>query len=179
MKKFRIGATEEKIIQTIGLGFLIVVALTSPNLPRVLIPILKDRGKKGFKKLLKQLEEKRIVYLSGEKIWLTKKGRKLLDEIYLSNFEIEKTKKWDGQWRLVSYDVPEIYKKSRDIFRSVLEQNGFYQIHKSLWVSPYDCKEEIAVFCKNLNITKNVIVMTTNRLPNQEDMIEHFDLNKS
>ncbi|KKQ73566.1 MAG: Transcriptional regulator, PaaX family [Berkelbacteria bacterium GW2011_GWB1_38_5] len=168
---------EEKIIEVAGLGILSLAVLTSPNLSKILIPILKDRGKKGFKKLLKQLEEKRVVYLSGEKIRLTKRGRELLNEIYLSNFKITKADRWDGQWRLVSYDVPEIYKKSRNIFRRVLESNGFYQIHKSLWVSPYDCKEEIAVFSKNLNMTDDVIVMNTDLLPNQKEMIKHFKLN--
>lgn len=176
MSRLKFGINERKIIQGIGIGVLAFAALTSPNLPRVLLPILKKRGQKGFSKILKQLEEKRVVYLSGDKIRLTKKGRKLLDEIYLSNFKITKTDKWDGLWRLVSYDVPEKYKKSRNIFRKVLENNGFIQIHKSLWVSPYDCKEEIAVFCKNLNMTNDVIVMTTDHLPNQEEMIEHFGL---
>ena len=179
MKRLKLGVNERKIIQGIGLGFLVIVALTSPNLPRVLIPLIKRRGQKEFRKLLKKLEEKRVVYLSGEKIRLTKKGRKLLDEIYLSEFKITKSDKWDGHWRLVSYDVPEIYKNSRNIFRQVLENNGFCQIHKSLWVSPYDCKEEIAVFCKNLNMTKDVIVMTTDHLPNQNDMVEHFGLKEN
>jgi len=178
MKRLKLGINERKIIQAIGFGFLVVVALSSPSpkLPQILISLIKRRGQKEFKKLLKKLEEKRVVYLSGEKIKLTKKGRKLLDEIYLSEFKITKSDKWDGQWRLVSYDVPEIYKGSRNLFRKVLENNGFYHIHKSLWVSPYDCKEEIAVFCKNLNMTKDVIVMTTDHLPNQQDMIEHFKL---
>jgi len=153
-----------------------MVAFTSPQFPRVLYPIIKRRCQKEFKKLLKRLEEKRIVYLSGEKIKLTKRGRKLLNEIYLSEFKITKSDKWDGLWRLVSYDVPEIYKNSRNVFRQVLENNGFQPIHKSLWVSPDDCKEEIAVFCKNLNMIKDVIVMTTDHLPNQKEMIEHFNL---
>lgn len=179
MRRLKVGINEKEVIEYIGLGFVLLAAFTSPNLPRVLIPLIKKRGIKWIRKLLKQLEEKRVVYLSGEKILLTKKGRKLLNELYLSNFKIIKTNKWDGKWRLVSYDVPEIYKKSRDIFRRVLENNGFYQIHKSLWVSPYDCKEEIAVFCKNLNMTKDVIVMNTDFLPNQNDMIEHFNLKKT
>lgn len=176
MKRLKLGINERKIIQAIGLGFLVAVALTSPRLPQVLVPLIKRRGQKEFRKLLKKLEAKRIVYLSGEKIKLTKNGRKLLNEINLSEFKISKSDKWDGQWRLVSYDVPELYKGSRNLFRKVLENNGFHQIHKSLWVSPYNCKEEIAVICKNLNTTNDVIVMTTDHLPNQQEMIKHFNL---
>lgn len=178
MGRLKIGINERKIIECIGSGFILIAALTSPNLPRVLMPFVKKRGIKWIKKLLKQLEDKNVVNLSGEKILLTKKGKKLLNEIYLSNFTITKNEKWDGLWRLVSYDVPEKYKKSRNIFRNVLEQNGFHQVHKSLWVSPYDCKEEIAVFCKNLNMINDVIVMTTDHLPNQEEMVELFEIKK-
>ncbi|MBM2820434.1 MAG: PaaX family transcriptional regulator, phenylacetic acid degradation operon negative regulatory [Candidatus Berkelbacteria bacterium] len=176
MRRLKIGINEKEIIEYIGIGFILVAALTSTNFPRVFIPLVKKRGIKWIKKLFKQLEEKRVIYLSGEKVKLTKKGREILDKIYLSKFKIDKTGKWDGLWRLVSYDVPEIYKHSRNTFRRVLENNGFRQIHKSLWVSPFDCKEEVAVFCKNLNMTKNVIVMMTDHLPNQEEMIEHFNL---
>jgi len=105
--RLKFGNNERKIIEYIGLGFILVAALTSPNLPRVLMPLVKKRGIKWIKKLLKQLEDKNVVNLSGEKIQLTKKGKKLLNEIYLSNFTIIKNEKWDGLWRLVSYDVPE------------------------------------------------------------------------
>jgi hypothetical protein len=176
MNRFRIGVNEEKIIEAIGLGFIVVAVLTSPNLPRILIPFIKRRGQKEFKKLLKGLEEKRVVYLSGEKIKLTKKGKKLLSEIYLSKFSITKSEKWDGKWRVVSYDVPEIYKKSRNLFRMVLENNDFILLHKSLWASPYDCKEEIAVFAKNLGVQNDVIIMTADKLPDQDDLLRNFNL---
>ena len=58
----------------------------------------------------------------------------------------------------------------------ILERNNFYQTQKSLWVYPYECKEEIAVICKNLNILPYVIVMTTEKLPNEEKMVAHFGL---
>jgi len=177
--RLKLGENEKEIIKAIGLGLLVVASFALPNLPIAIRQIQKMRGNKGFQKLLKQIEKKRYVRLSGEKIKLTAKGRKLLDEIYLSEFKIAKSEKWDKKWRLVSYDIPEIYKKSRNIFRKVLENNNFYQIHKSLWVSPYDCKEEIAVFAKNLGLSEYVIVIATERLPNQREMIGYFGLKEN
>lgn len=178
-RRFKLGENEKEIIKVIGLGLLVVASLALPNLPLAINSIQKVRGNKGLRKLLKQLKKKNVIYLGGEKIKLTAKGRKLLDEIYLSEFKIVKSEKWDKKWRLVSYDIPEIYKKSRNLFRKVLENNDFYQVHKSLWVSPYDCKEEIAVFAKNLGLSKYVIVMTTDKLPNQKEMIEYFGLKEN
>ncbi len=171
-----IGENEKEIIRYIGLGLFIAGSFVIPNLPVALQPIIKMRGNKGLRKMLKNLEKKRYINLGGEKIKLTLRGRKLLNKIYLSEITIKEPKKWDGNWRLVAYDIPEIYKKSRELFREILERNGFYQIQKSLWVHPYECKEEIAVICKNINILPYVVVMTTEKLPNESDMIDHFDL---
>jgi len=178
-RKFRLGENEKQIILCVGLGLFIVASFVLPNLPIALQPILKMRGHKGFQKLLKKLKNKNIIELGGEKIKLTKKGKEFLKEIQIGKINIKPQKEWDGIWRLVSYDIPEIYKKSRDLFRKILESNGFYQIQESLWTHPYDCKEEIAILAKNINITQYVIVMMTDKLPNQKEMKEHFGLNEN
>ncbi len=38
-----------------------------------------------------------------------------------------------GQLCVVSYDIPEIAKKSRAVFRGFLKRSGFAQLHKSTW----------------------------------------------
>jgi len=175
-KQFRIGENEKEIIKYIGLGVLVVASFALPNLPIAIRSIEKMRGNKGLQKLIKNLKNKNIIYLGGEKIKLTKQGKKLLKEIYLSEIEIIKTKKWDGIWRLVSYDIPEKYKKSRNLFRLILERNNFYKIQESLWVNPYECKEEIAVLANDISITPYIIVLSTDHLPNQKEMEKYFGL---
>jgi len=171
-----IGENEKDIIKIVGLGIFSLVSLALPTLPVAIQPILKMRGNKGLQKLLKNLEKKRYINLGGEKIKLTSRGKKLLNEIYISEITIPKPKVWDGNWHLVAYDIPEIYKKSRESLREILLQNDFYQIQKSLWVHPYECAQEMAVFCKNLNVLPYVVMMTTGKLPNEEEMVAHFNL---
>ncbi|KKQ18047.1 MAG: hypothetical protein US31_C0011G0029 [Berkelbacteria bacterium GW2011_GWA1_36_9] len=175
-KKPIIGENEKEIIKCVGLGLFVVASIVLPNLPMALQPIFKMRGNKGLQKLLKNLEKKRYINLGSEKIKLTSKGKELLQKIYISEITISKPKEWDGNWHLIAYDIPEIYRNYRDDFREFLERNNFYQTQKSLWVYPYECKEEIAVICKNLNILPYVIVMTTEKLPNEEKMVAHFGL---
>jgi len=177
-RKIFIGENEKEIIKCVGLGLIVIASFAFPTLPVALRPIFKMRGNKGLQKLLKNLEKKRFINLGGEKIKLTSKGKKLLDEIYLSEIKIPTPGEWDGNWHLVAYDIPEIYSKSRNLLRCFLERNEFYQIQKSLWVHPYECKEEVAVFCKHINILPWVIVMITAKLPNEEDMVDHFGLDK-
>ncbi|OGD57401.1 hypothetical protein A2V71_00145 [Candidatus Berkelbacteria bacterium RBG_13_40_8] len=176
-KRFiKIGETEKKIIKAIGAGIFITAAITIPNLPIALKPIFKLRGNKALQKLLKNLERKRFIDLGGEKIKLTSKGRKMLRQMEVSKLNIKKPKEWDGIWHLVSYDIPEKYKKSRDFFRYILESNGFFQIQESLWVHSYPCEEEIAVVSRQLSLRSNVIVMKTEKLPKEKEMQSHFGL---
>ena len=176
MKVLRIGEREKEILKMIGLGALILASIAMPNLPAALRPFIKKRGKKEFRKTLQRLDEKGIIYLSGEKIKLTKRGEKILQEIEIKDLSIEKPAKWDKIWHLVSYDIPEHLKKERDWFRWNLEKLGFLQIHKSLWVLPYDCKEEIAIISQHLKISPFVVYMNTDSLPREHVWIKKFDL---
>jgi len=51
--------------------------------------------------------------------------------------------KWDGQWRMVIFDIPEDLRKARDALRSKLKELGFCELQKSVFVFPYECKDEI------------------------------------
>lgn len=175
---FKLGETEKKILVAVGLGALVVSTLVLPNLPIAIRGIVKLRGNKWLNKTFENMKKKGLINLGGEKIKLTAKGKRMLREVELSDLKLTKPKEWDGIWRLVSYDIPEKYKKSRDFFRYILLKNGFCQIQESLWVHPYQCKEEIAAVTKNIHLSRYVIMMETEKLPNEMDMQDHFGLSE-
>jgi len=175
-KRFKLGESEQKVLLAIGAGTFLAASIVLPGLPIALQPILKMRGDKGFLKLLKKLRDKNVISLGGERIKSTSKGRKLLREIQINQIEIPRTKDWDEIWHLVSYDIPDTSKKARDWFRQTLERLAFYQIQESLWVYPFDCKEEIAIIAKTMGILPFVIMVNTDHLPNQKELEEHFDV---
>ncbi|OGD56503.1 hypothetical protein A2V71_02360 [Candidatus Berkelbacteria bacterium RBG_13_40_8] len=178
MNRKKIGLNEREIIKYIGFGALVLIALTSPSpkLPKAILKIIQEKGPGYLSKMLKKLENKNVIYLGGEKVRLTKRGRELFKLINLQNMEILKPKKWDKIWRLVSYDIPDISKKKRDWFRETLENLDFEKIQESLYVYPHECKEEIAVIARNLGVTSEVLYMTTDHLPSQEKMVNKFGL---
>jgi len=175
-RKFKLGDTEKKILVAIGLGTFVISSLALPNLPVAINSIVKLRGNKWLQNTLKNIKKKGLINLGGEEIKLTAKGKKMLREIEISDLHLTKPKEWDGIWHLVAYDIPEKYKKSRDFFRYILLRNGFFQIQESLWVHPYQCREEIAVLAKNINLTSYVILMETKKLSNEKDMQDRFGL---
>lgn len=76
-------------------------------------------------------------------IALTKEGRKLAGKYQIDDLSIARPKKWDKKWRLIVFDIPATSNIIRDVFRGKLKEFGFYQLQKSTWIYPFECKEEI------------------------------------
>lgn len=83
---------------------------------------------------------------------LSKKGRERIKKFIFDELFIKKPGKWDGEWRLVIFDIPESQKKARWALRRKLKDLGFYQCQKSVWIHPFPCLEEIEFLKEILNI---------------------------
>ena len=71
---------------------------------------------------------------------LTKEG---LGKILKASFKIEKkNKRKDGKWVMLIFDIPQKYKKSRELLRGVLHNLGYKLLQQSVWVTPYDVSEK-------------------------------------
>ena len=102
-----------------------------PAIEKAVNKILKDRMVKLVEKGEKQMLE------------ITNNGRRQLVEYNLATIQIKK-QKWDGKWRIVMFDIPEDIRLARDVLRDKLKDLGFKQVQKSVWVSPYECQNEIS-----------------------------------
>jgi DNA-binding transcriptional regulator PaaX len=51
-------------------------------------------------------------------------------------------RKWDGFWRMVSFDIPAAHVKTRYALHRYLRSHGFGCLQKSLWITPHPLKEE-------------------------------------
>lgn len=88
-------------------------------------------------------------------IIITEKGKLRALNYQLENIK-NKKQKWDGKWRMVSFDMPEKFKRGRDALRQKLKKIGFYELQKSVFIVPYDCKEEIGLLVKYFDLNKYV-----------------------
>lgn len=110
-----------------------------------------------FRNLLKrgciQIEKKnRQLY-----IHLTDEGKKLAGWLQIDALNIKKPKKWDGKWRVVIFDISHLKKKYREAFRGKLKELGFCLLQKSVWVHPFDCKDEIALLKEFFGLSEKEI----------------------
>jgi DNA-binding transcriptional regulator PaaX len=148
------GQLAKEILLMIAAGVIIPAALVMPGAPIALKPLLRALSKKcgakrneGFIKSLGYLKRNRLVSIAekdGQQILtLSEDGKKRVLRFNLHQMGIKKPKRWDGYWRIVIFDIPEKRKQGREALRSKLKQLGFYQLQKSCFIYPFDCKSEI------------------------------------
>ena len=128
----------------------IAIAATSPFFLTNLLRSCKKWRKYPRKKLssvfyrlkkqgLLKIEKKNFqIYIS-----LTREGKRLAGIYQINDLEIKKPKKWDGKWRILIFDISELKRTLREAFRGMLKKLGFYQIQKSVWIHPFECKAEV------------------------------------
>lgn len=164
------------IIAIVGISGIAIVA---PNAIKLLDFLSEDDIKKHYKyranNSLKNLIKNGYVLekiINGKKKFiLTNKG-KLKYETLKEN----KPQRWDGKWRMVSFDVYEKNRKKRDLLRRELQSYGFQMIHQSMWVYPFPCDEYVALLKSDLSFGKNVQYMLVEHLDIHKDLKSKFNL---
>jgi DNA-binding transcriptional regulator PaaX len=63
-----------------------------------------------------------------------------------------------GQKLLIAFDIPELAKDTRFMFRYSLKKMGFHQIQKSIWGTLYDVTKEMKQYIKFLKIERWVVL---------------------
>ena len=109
-------------------------------------------------------------------IILSEKGKKLAEVYNLDNIKISKPKKWDGNWRVVIFDVPERIKKVREALRMHLRNLGFYELQKSVFVCPFPCAEEINQIIDFYNISEHVRILMAHSVDNEDELRDKFGI---
>ena len=145
----------KKIMYGLLIGGAFAIAATSPYFGYYLGKKIFSSSSKKSKRVNKRQWNnafyymKRKGYLNFAKkngqiyITLTKEGKKKAGKYSIAELKIEKPKKWDGKWRIVIFDIPDITRLTREALRGKLIEFGFYKLQQSIWVFPYECTKEI------------------------------------
>lgn len=105
---------------------------------------------------------------------LSEKGRRKAIKYLLGSAKIKTPKLWDKKWRIVIFDVPEDKKNLREIVRANLKRIGFYQLQKSVFVYPFDCKELIDYLKYFYNANKYIQFIVAETIETELDLIKYF-----
>ena len=165
-----------------------VLLVASPTTPKAATALWKAvfkgirSGKKDAAYVHRLVKAKYIAVIhtkNGVKLELTKRGKYIAQNIKDGNRD--KPPSWDGVWHVVMYDIPSKHKHERDMFRAKVKELGMYQLQKSVWVYPYDCKEEIQFLCDILSVSykKHILYFETKEIPEMNELKNIFGIKET
>jgi len=175
--------SKEKILLLLLTGVALSISYSPRNYWRT-ISIAEREWKKINKKQLKyeirklyqsKMVEKKQNNNGSITIVLTDKGKLKALTYRFNKMKIE-NKKWDGKWRMVGFDVPEKIRGGRDALRDKIKELGFYEFQKSVFIYPYDCKNEIDFIIEFFGMRKFVRFGILESIDNEKHLKDIFKL---
>jgi phenylacetic acid degradation operon negative regulatory protein len=77
---------------------------------------------------------------------------------------IPSQEKWDGTWRIISYDIPRHMARERTYLNRKLHALGFTMIQRSMWAYPYPCFEQLHAIGSFLNLGRYLMAIEASNL---------------
>jgi DNA-binding transcriptional regulator PaaX len=184
-KKLKRVKITKIVLGTIAVAGALSVALVAPNVLQVMKMFNTGKGRKmkaeyGVNRALSRLINdgsiKKVEIKNKFYFELTSKGRKKLGELFRYHLLLKKPKRWDGRWRIVSFDVYEKRRNVRDKLRYILKRVGFLQLHQSMWVYPYDCEDLVALLKSDLHVGRNVLYIIADKIESDTRLKKYFEV---
>ncbi len=181
--KYSKGELAKEILKGLALGGFIATCFVLPNFAQVakLFGAKDWKDKERLRQSLKYLNKQRFVKISFDKkgnqvVKITEKGNKKVLKYQVNDLKITIPKKWDKMWRLVIFDIPEKHKRARDAITLKLQDMGFYALQKSVFISPYECKNEVDFIFSVFKIRDYVHYFVVKKLEHEDLLRGEFGL---
>jgi hypothetical protein len=184
LRKLKLGVLGRQILSLLLSG--IALGLTvSPrrhfwildNIPRELKRVKKDYLNNAIRRLyrsklvdIKETQDgKTILVLSEE-------GKKRMLIYNLETLKLKRQDRWDGHWRIIIFDIPERLKYEREWLSRKLKEIGMYQLQKSVYVYPFECKNELDFIIEYFGLRPYVRFGLLKEIDNELHLRKIFDL---
>lgn len=80
----------------------------------------------------------------------------------------EEAERWDGEWTVAAFSVPEDRREARHLLRSRLRWQGFAPLYDGLWVSPHATAQDATATMAELEVG-NATVFRAHHIPGDPD----------
>lgn len=161
----------------------VLIAPNAAQLGDKALGFLDKRSRKlKAEKALKYMQSKQLISHTTDEdgkitISVTEKGRQRAVRAKFDEMQLKKPKKWDRKWRLITFDVPEKDRKRRSKLSGKLNQLGFYQLQRNIWIHPYPCELEIEVIKQVFRIPDRYVVFAKiGSINRQKELTQHFKI---
>ncbi|PIR43995.1 hypothetical protein COV23_02260 [Candidatus Wolfebacteria bacterium CG10_big_fil_rev_8_21_14_0_10_31_9] len=180
----KIGPTTKKILLLLAGGFNLSIAGRPDYYFRAINGISKEWkqiNKRALYEAIRNLYKSKMVdYKENEdgtvSVVLTESGKTKTLQYNLDLIKIKKPVIWDKLWRLVIFDIPETQKQGRNSLALKLKDLGFIPIQRSVFIYPYECKNEIDFIIEIFNLKPYVRFMLVKETDIDLDLKHRFHL---
>lgn len=186
-----LGPTQRKLLILL-FGWMAVGMARSPGRQWYILKELKGEwdeatreenmpSKQSLSRSIQKLYESKLVDIRKgiDGTWqmtLTEDGKKKVLQYNLGTFSILTPKRWDKKWRLVLFDIPEERRNGRDMLRAWLKKLKFHQLQASVFIHPYDCKDEYDFLVEMYDMRKHVRYAVLENIDNEKHLKKIFRL---
>ena len=185
----KINPHVKDILKLIAVGSLVTATLLLPGFAMTAGAIIKvydeEKRKKEekelqkynlprLKQIVKRLEKQKMVTVEHGIVTVTKLGHKKI--LHYNLLDMRLKEKPDGKWRIVIYDIAELNKNERKLFRNMLKQLRFLKIQKSVYLTPFPCEEEIEYLKERFSISADVQLIVATGLENAQAYKDYFGI---
>lgn len=171
---------QKAILTIVGGAALVGVAIAAPNLPGALhkLGFIKTKGDKNSIARARRNLLKRGLLKKNEKglLRLTSKGEREFELQQAREQLHAASRRWDGRWRVLVFDIPEYRKSLRDKMRRTLMSVGFLRLQDSVWIYPHDCENFIALLKADFKIGRDVLYLIVDELEGDGSIKKKFGL---
>ena len=173
---YKKGELAKEILMGLIKGGIIVSSFALPNMPLVLKMFKANdyRDRYRITRIMKKLKNKKLLDIyekeGKERIEITEKGKKRIVRYQIDELKLNRPKKWDGQWRIIMFDIPEKFKKGRDALAKKMKDMEIYPMQKSVYVCPFHCKDEIDFVSEVFGVRKFVHYVIAGDLGESEEL---------
>jgi DNA-binding transcriptional regulator PaaX len=179
----RLGTTQQKIILLL-LGGLALGLSRSPTqyfrIVRGMRREWKNINEQVLRRAIAALYRSRLVATrpakDGFTLVLTDQGKQRALTYKIDDMRIKRPETWDGTWRIIISDIPEKKKRVREALRLHLRNLGCHQLQKSVFVTPFECKDEIDYIIEFYAIRKHVRFIVATSIDNELHLKEFFSI---
>lgn len=125
-------------------------------------------------------KKKLITCIKKEKnatlVQITKDGTKRLRRFIMDELTIGKPPKWDGKWHVIIFDIPEYFKVARNALRRKLQELGFRQLQRSVFIYPYPAEDEVLFIASLFDVERYIEILTVEKMLHDKELRSFFNL---
>lgn len=82
---------------------------------------------------------------------------------------------WDGNWRLILFDIPAEDRVKRNAIRAMIRKLGATLLQKSVWVYPYGCEKELGMLADYFELSQHKLrIVVSSDIGDDTALRKHF-----